>query len=145
MLMPKVVPLFATPLVVYDVPDSAPLNVELRRVVEQREKSHPTTWKSNMGGWQSSWDMDRWGGVSAIKLLAYARNVANQMTTDQQGVVGQVPYLGHFAVTWLGNMWANINRSGTPPTSTTPIPAPTGRARTTSTMAESTPTTRFGQ
>ena len=65
-----------------------------------------------MGGWQSSWDMDRWGGTAAIKLLAFARNVANQMTTDQQGVAGQGPYPGHFAVTWIGNMWANINRSG---------------------------------
>jgi len=52
------------------------------------------------------------GGVAAIKLLAYARNVANQMTTDQQGVAGQVPCPGHFAVTWIGNMWANINRTG---------------------------------
>ena len=110
--VPQVVPLFATPLVVYDVPDSAALNVELRRVIEEREKTHPTTQKSNMGGWQSSWDMDRWGGVAAIKLLAFARNIANQMTTDQQGVAGQGPYPGHFAVTWIGNMWANINRTG---------------------------------
>jgi hypothetical protein len=69
--VPQVLPLFATPLIVYDVPDSAALNVELRRVIEEREKTHPTTRKSNMGGWQSSWDMDRWGGVAAIKLLAY--------------------------------------------------------------------------
>lgn len=40
------------------------------------------------------------------------RNVANQMTTDQQGVAGQGPCPGHFAVTWIGNMWANINRTG---------------------------------
>ena len=59
---PEIVPLFATPLVIVDVPDAAPLNVELRRVIEQREKSHPSTQHSNSGGWQSSWDMDRWGG-----------------------------------------------------------------------------------
>jgi len=110
--VPQVVPLFATPLVMYDVPDSAALNIELRRAIEQREKTHPSTHKSNMGGWQSSWDMDRWGGVAAIKLLAHARNIANQMTTDQQGVAGQGPYPGHFAVTWIGNMWANVNRTG---------------------------------
>src|SRR4029453_3683277 len=92
--MPEVVPLFATPLVVFDVPDAATLNVELRRVIVEREKSHPTTQKSNIGGWQSSWDMDRWGGPAAIKLLAYARNLANRMTTDSQGVAGKGPYPG---------------------------------------------------
>ena len=65
-----------------------------------------------MGGWQSSWDMDRWGGVAAIKLLAFARNLANQVTTKPDGAGGEGPYPGHFAVTWIGNMWANINRTG---------------------------------
>ena len=106
------VPLFATPLVVFDVPDAVALNVELRRAIEERVRTHPSTHKSNTGGWQSSWDMDRWGGPGAIKLLAYARNLANRMTADQQGVAGQGPYPGHFAVTWIGNMWANVNRSG---------------------------------
>jgi len=65
-----------------------------------------------MGGWQSSWDMDRWGGAAAIKLLALARNLANQVTTKPDGAGGGGPYPGHFAVTWVGNMWANINRTG---------------------------------
>jgi uncharacterized protein (TIGR02466 family) len=56
--------------------------------------------------------MDRWGGPPAIKLLAYARSVANRMTTDIEGKTGNGPYPGHFAVTWLGSMWANINRDG---------------------------------
>ena len=109
---PEIVPLFSTPLVTYHVPDAAALNVDLRRVIEQRVQSHPSTHKSNLGGWQSSWDMDRWGGVPAIKLLAHARNLANGMTTDREGTVGKGPYPGHFAVTWIGNMWANVNRSG---------------------------------
>ena len=50
----EIIPLFATPLVVYDVPDATTLNVELRRVIEAREKAHPTTEHSNEGGWQSS-------------------------------------------------------------------------------------------
>jgi uncharacterized protein (TIGR02466 family) len=109
---PQIVPLFATPLITFDVPDAVALNIELRKVIEQREKSHPSTQKSNLGGWQSSWDMDRWGGAPAIKLLAFARNVANRMTTDREGTSGKGPYPGYFAVTWLGNMWANVNRSG---------------------------------
>lgn len=109
---PEIVPLFATPLVTFDVPDSTTLNAELRQVIEQREKSHPGTQRSNLGGWQSSADMDRWGGVPALKLLAVGRNVANRMTTDRQGNAGAGPYPGFFAVTWRANMWANINRSG---------------------------------
>src|SRR6185437_13661858 len=108
---PEVVPLFATPLVKFDVPGAAALNVELRRAIEQREKSHPSTQKSNLGGWQSSWDMDRWGGAASVKLLAFARNLANRVTTKPDGVGGEGPYPGHFAVTWIGNMWANINRT----------------------------------
>lgn len=109
---PEIVPLFATPLVIFDVPDAPALNKELRGVIAEREKSQSSKQKSNIGGWQSSWDMDRWGGPPAIKLLAYARNVANRTTTDPEGKSGNGPYPGHFAVTWLGNMWANINRSG---------------------------------
>lgn len=108
----EVSPLFSTPVVTFDVPGAVELNAELRRVIEQRMRSHPNTHKSNLGGWQSSWDMDRWGGMPAIRLLAYARNLANRMTTDPQGATGQGPYPDHFAVTWIGNMWANVNRSG---------------------------------
>jgi hypothetical protein len=111
-LLPQFASLFATPLVSLDVPDAAALNVELRQVIERREKSHPGTQHSNLGGWQSSWDMDRWGGAPAIKLLAIGRNLANRMTTDRKGVPGSGPHPGFFAVTWHGNMWANVNRTG---------------------------------
>lgn len=109
---PEVVPLFATPIVIYDVPDAPALNVELRRAIEQREQSHPSTHHSNLGGWQSTWDMDRWGGAPAVKLLAIVRNVANRVTTDRKGAAGNGPHPGYFAVTWHGNMWANVNRAG---------------------------------
>jgi hypothetical protein len=59
--VPELVPLFATPLVIYDVPEAEPLNDDLRRVIEAREQAQPTTQHSNLGGWQSSWDMDRLG------------------------------------------------------------------------------------
>jgi len=109
---PEIIPLFATPIVLFDVPDVAALNVDLRRVIGEREKSQPSTQHSNMGGWQSSWDMDRWGGAPALKLLAIGRNTANRMTTDRQGTAGAGPHPGYFAVTWRANMWANINRTG---------------------------------
>src|SRR5207302_5541450 len=91
---PEIVPLFATPLVILDVPDAPALNAELRQIIQQREKSHPSTQKSNLGGWQSSWDMDRWGGAGAVKLLAFARNLANRVTTKPDGAGGEGPYPG---------------------------------------------------
>src|SRR6266404_2230817 len=128
----EIVALFATPVVISEVPEAVALNTALRRVIERREKSHPTTQHSNLGGWQSSWDMDRWGGAPAIKLLAFGRNLANRMTTDREGSAGKGPYPGHFGVTWLGNMWANVNRSGHG-NEFHCTPAPTGLAFTMST------------
>ncbi len=104
MTTPQLMPIFATPVVVLDVADAGPLNADLRKVIEQRQHTHPGTQHSNQGGWQSSWDMDRWGGVPAIKLLAFGRNLANRFTTDREGKP--------VAVTWRANMWANINKSG---------------------------------
>ena len=96
--------LFPTPVVTMELPDAATLNAELRAVIAARQKSHAGTQHSNLGGWQSSWDMDRWGGAPAIKLLAIGRNLAGRITTDRTGKpVG---------VAWKANMWANVNRSG---------------------------------
>ena len=65
----EIVPLFSTPVVISDLPDAAALNPELAKVIAERHKSHPGTQHSNLGGWQSTWDMDRWGGAAVIKLL----------------------------------------------------------------------------
>jgi uncharacterized protein (TIGR02466 family) len=101
---PQTANLFSTPVVTLDVADAAALNSELRATIEQREKSHPGTQHSNLGGWQSDWEMDRWGGAGAIKLLAIGRNTANRITTNRQGQP--------VSVTWRANMWANVNRTG---------------------------------
>lgn len=104
--------LFSTPLITLDVPDADRLNGDLRAAIAQREKTHPGTQHSNMGGYQSSWEMDRWGGAPAIRLLGIGRNLANRMSSDREGNVGRGPHPDHFAVTWVCNMWANVNRSG---------------------------------
>ncbi|MBS0222330.1 MAG: 2OG-Fe(II) oxygenase family protein [Proteobacteria bacterium] len=101
---PEVTTLFGTPVVSFDLPEAEILNKDLRAVIVERQKAHPGTQHSNLGGWQSSWDMDRWGGAPAIKLLAFGRNTANRVTTDRQGKP--------VAIVWRANMWANINRSG---------------------------------
>ena len=100
----EIVPLFSTPVVISDLPEAASINGELAKVIAERHKSHPGTQHSNLGGWQSTWDMDRWGGASAIKLLAIGRNLANRYTTDREGKPA--------SVTWRAKMWANVNKAG---------------------------------
>jgi uncharacterized protein (TIGR02466 family) len=96
--------LFGTPIIVVELPDAPALNAAFATTIFEREKSHPGTQHSNLGGWQSDWEMDRWGGAPAIKLLAVGRNTANRITTDRQGKP--------VSIAWKANMWANINRSG---------------------------------
>lgn len=100
----EVAPLFATPVAVVDVPDAAALNAELRRAILEQEKVSPGTQHSNLGGWQSSWDMERWGGAPAARLLDVARGVVNGLTCDRQGRA--------VTITWKANIWANVNRAG---------------------------------
>ena len=96
--------LFGTPIVIDELADAAALNPALGTTILAREKSHPGTQHSNLGGWQSDWEMDRWGGAAAIKLLAIGRNTANRITTDRQGQP--------VSISWKANMWANVNRTG---------------------------------
>jgi uncharacterized protein (TIGR02466 family) len=100
----EVAPLFATPVAVVEVPDAPALNGALKRVILDHEKTSPGTQHSNLGGWQSSWDMERWGGSAAGRLLEVARGVVNGLTCDRQGKP--------VAIAWKTNMWANVNRAG---------------------------------
>ena len=110
--VPKIHALFGTPRAVFEMPNARQLNYALRLAIEPRERTHPGLQKSNHGGWQSSPDMDKWGGAAAVRLPAFARNVATRVTTDRQGTVGHGPSPTHFAVPWGANMLANVDRSG---------------------------------
>jgi uncharacterized protein (TIGR02466 family) len=100
----QIVTMFATPSALVEVPDAAVLNAELRKAIAERQKNTPGTQHSNLGGWQSDWEMDRWGGVGALKLAAFARNTANRLTADRSGKP--------LNIAWRLNMWANVNRAG---------------------------------
>ncbi len=100
----EVAPLFATPIAVVDIPGAVALNAELKAVILAQEKATPGTQHSNLGGWQSSWDMERWGGGTAARLLDVARGVANGLTCDRQG--------RPVTIAWKTNIWANVNRAG---------------------------------
>jgi uncharacterized protein (TIGR02466 family) len=95
---------FATPVVVATLPDAEALNLELRRVILEREQQEEGVQHSNLGGWQSSWDFEGWAGAAARRLLDAARELATRMTSDRAG--------RPVRIAWKTNAWANVNRKG---------------------------------
>ncbi len=96
--------LFPTPVAVARLPDPGALNEKLARVILEREASHPGTDHSNLGGWQSSWDLESWGGPAVGRVLEAAKGLATRLTADRAGQP--------VAVDWKLNCWANVNRRG---------------------------------
>jgi uncharacterized protein (TIGR02466 family) len=96
--------IYATPVIECQMPDTAALNAELKQVILNREKADKGTQHSNLGGWQSDWELESWGGEAARAVLDAARAVAAQATSDRQGHAVKID--------WLANCWANVNRDG---------------------------------
>ena len=100
----EVSPLFATPIARLLLPDAASINAQLRDAIMAREKSHPSSQHSNLGGYQSSWDMEQWGGPGVARVLSQVRTIASRLTSDRHGQP--------VTIDWKMNCWANINRAG---------------------------------
>jgi uncharacterized protein (TIGR02466 family) len=97
--------LFPTPVAVVDVPGLRALNGEFSQAILARRKSHPaSTDASNLGGWQSDWDMASWGGVPTQRLLDTIKGFANKLTVTRRGEPVNVA--------WRANAWANVNGPG---------------------------------
>ena len=95
---------FATPVAVMDTPDSAARNAALREIILAREQSSEGVAHSNLGGWQSSWDFQDWGGAAGREVVDGAVRVADKLTADRSGKPVEIE--------WRINSWANINRTG---------------------------------
>jgi uncharacterized protein (TIGR02466 family) len=93
---------FATLVVVATLPDAAELNAKLSRIILERERQDQGVQHSNLGGWQSSWDFEAWGGPPAKRVLDAARELATRLTSDRAGKAVRI--------NWKINAWANINR-----------------------------------
>ena len=100
----EVLKLFATPVAIAQLPAGLALSRNLRRIILARMAQDPGTQHSNLGGWQSSWDMEFWGGPSLKRVLDAARELADRLTVDRQGKPVKV--------SWKINCWANVNRCG---------------------------------
>jgi uncharacterized protein (TIGR02466 family) len=96
--------LFATPVAVVRVPGHAEVNAALRASILACEERTPSNDHSNLGGWQSNWDLDAWGGEAAGYVLAFARQFADRLTVDRRGEPVRID--------WRMNAWANVNRGG---------------------------------
>lgn len=95
---------FATPVVVASLADAERINAALKEVILAREQADVGVQHSNLGGWQSSWDFESWGGPAAVELLDAGRALATRMTVDRAGRAVRIA--------WKTNAWANINRRG---------------------------------
>ena len=95
--------LFATPIAIANLPDTDTLNRALSATILARAETHPTTAHSNLGGWQSTWDIGDWGGQEVQTILSFARQFADKLTADRHGKPAPQ--------NWRMNAWANVNRA----------------------------------
>lgn len=100
----EIQPLFATPIAFAPLPKAETINTALRQTILAHAENHPSTAHSNLGGWQSSWDLPDWGGEETGFLLAFVRQLGDKFTADRTGQPAPQ--------TWRLNAWANINRAG---------------------------------
>ena len=96
--------LFATPVVAVMLPDAEARNSALRHLILERRDRTPSVQASNAGGWHSDRAIADWGGSPVAEVLAFARQVAGQMTADRRGQ--------KISPNWTIQAWANVNGPG---------------------------------
>ncbi len=96
--------LFPTPVAAVSLPDAAQINANLRGLILARRQGGPSVQASNLGGWQSDWDMESWGGPATKAVLDAARVVADKLTVRRDGQPA--------GIAWRCNCWANVNAPG---------------------------------
>jgi uncharacterized protein (TIGR02466 family) len=97
---------FPTPVIMAMLPDHEKLNTRLKKMIYAREKKEPASdaYDSNMGGWHSTRDLQKWGGKAGEQIIDSAKSIADRMTATRDGRPADVE--------WEVNAWANINRKG---------------------------------
>jgi len=97
--------LFATPMLVTNLPDAAVLNPQLRTLILARRATHPGLAHSNINGWHSETDLADWGGAPARRIASALGEMAMRHTRDLAS-----PGAPRFS--WQPKMWANVSESG---------------------------------
>ena len=104
-------PIFATPLLVFTIPNHEQLNQQLRAAILEREASHPAEADHEVVGWSSPHDMSmmEWAGKAMADLLTPVIAVATQATEFSE----RAPALTGSQPRWqVVETWANVQRKG---------------------------------
>lgn len=101
---PRVRALFATPVIAEMWQDAPRWNAALKQAILTRSTQDRGVSKSNVHGWQSATDLDRWGGPAAIALRDHAIARAREFSVATQGDVD--------AFRWTAELWANVSKRG---------------------------------
>jgi len=97
--------IFTTPVFRYVLKNVDALNAQLRDLILERERTTPSTAKSNQGGWQSAPDFFGWGGSAVPTLERYLSGALNVATA-------RVPVPPTLRVEFQLYGWAAVNRRG---------------------------------
>ena len=99
--------MFFVPMLNYLWPESEALNMDLRERILAREQSSPGQSKTNVGGWQSTEDFQKWAGDAGQALIERAVALVNHATGQLLQHYGTQEEIG-----WKVAIWANVNRRG---------------------------------
>ena len=104
-------PIFATPLLVFRIPDHERINKDLRSSILTREANRPAEADHEVVGWSSPHDMSmmEWAGAVMADLLTPVVEVATQATEFSE----RAPALTGSHPRWrVVETWANVQRKG---------------------------------
>ena len=104
-------PIFATPLLVFSIPNHERINKELREAILKREASSLPEPDHEVVGWSSPHDMSmmQWAGKAMEELLGPVIEVATQATEFSE----RAPDLTGSHPRWqVVETWANVQRKG---------------------------------
>lgn len=97
--------LFATPIILSDVPDHDALDDDLADAIRTQQQGSQGVDRSNLGGWHSTPDMTDWGGEPARRLAEFAAGEVSPHMVD-------IAAAGKRQFDWGIDMWANVNAPG---------------------------------
>lgn len=101
---PRIRALFATPVIAEMWQDAPRWNAALKAAILARSGQDRGVSKSNLHGWQSDTDLDRWGGEAALALRDHAIARSKQFAVDALA--------GTREIAWVAEMWANVSKRG---------------------------------
>ena len=100
--MANLLKLFATPVIVDEVPGADEINGKLEPVILAQRGTDVGVRRSNRGGWQSKRDFPQWAGDAGRKIVDHALKLANDYTATARGG----------PLRWTVDAWANANDPG---------------------------------